>query len=282
MTTKEMSKEQKTQFVREHWAAYLDKELPADEMQVMQDIICNCDYTCEFMNSQEEFAVKLRQAIKEGCTNCPDTLSDRISSALDTCEQELCDDSEPVDNDKKASPFPWFSAVLMALAAAIVISVAVFGGIASGGGSQPASPSLEQVLTPLVANANLSVPAVSAENCKYLELSEICNKLFKGAPEMPLRLDGKHLIVSDFTQLAVEDHEVVTATYDHPNGQRFALMLLSCECLDQVMPKIVKSQEVILEGKNVMFWRRGKYMQVLIGEGDSDSLRQIAMSIQTT
>ncbi|MHC4840840.1 MAG: hypothetical protein ACYTDT_07725 [Planctomycetota bacterium] len=286
MTTQEMTTEEKTSFVRENWEAYLDKELPADKQKVMQDIICNCDYTSDFIECQSEFSEKLKLAIKEGCTNCPDTLSDRISSALDACEQDLCDDCEPVEEtaekEQKPLPFPWFPAGLMAVAAAIVVAVAIFGGFASDGGSKAARPTLEQVLTPLVASADFSVPAVTKDKCQHPELAQACKKMFKDGPDMPLFIDGQRMVVPHYTQSSVDGHDVVCAIYDHPDGQRFALMLLSCDCLDDVMPKMVKSQEVVLEGKKVMFWRRGEYVQVLVADGDDQNLRKIATSIQAT
>lgn len=283
----EMTIEEKTMFVRGHWQAYINKGLSAADQQIMQDIICNCDYTFNFMGSLEKFDDKIRQVVKEGCTDCPDTLADRISIALDSCEQELRDDSKPDassetddnSNGEKQNRFPWFPAVLMALAAALVVAVATFGGIAGSVENSP-HPSLEQVLVPLVANADFSVPMLTIDQCKYPEIDRIRKEQFRNAPEMPLMINGERCIVSGYTQAKVDGNNVLCAVYDRPNGKRFALMIMSCDCLDEVMPNIVKSQEVIMGNKNVVFWRTGEYVQVLVNKGDLGELRSLAHDIR--
>jgi hypothetical protein len=55
------------------------------------------------------------------------------------------------------------------------------------------------------------------------------------------------------------------AVYDAPDGERFGLLVFSCDCLGEKLAANMEAAELKMDGKHVLLWRDGDFFRALVG-----------------
>ena len=211
----------------------------------------------------------MKRCVNEAPAKCPESLRTRVLTALEHCEVE---DSQAEEDHRKGKllGFPWLGAVMMT-AASIMLVVALV--LLFGGGNE--APSLPEGLQPMVANMSMDVP--KADKCRYREANKAYTEHFADGPELPHKMDGMMMKVSDWSCDEVDGKYVMRAIYDAPTGERFGFVVFGCDCLNSFVSDDMKSCEVVVGDKIVLLWREGEYFRALVGKDAAALQKQMQL-----
>lgn len=264
------------QFAWERWSAFVDGELSGPDLQRMEALQRACPDTAAFLGSQASFDRAVRQSLNGQAVSLPPGLEDRIRAALDECE-----DSEPGVMHR----FPWISVGALAaasvmLAASLIIvyarpAQAETGDTGELAGAQDLEGArLQEKLAPMVAHVSFEAP--KAPTCRYRAAQQQYSEWFAGAPDLPRNFDGTQCRVSHFECPEMYGRKVMYALYDDPCGERFALIVFRCARTADLLPEFLNAAEMEISGRQVLLWREGNYVRVLVCQGQNQNLRHRA------
>jgi hypothetical protein len=256
-------------FVWRNLDAFLTGDISPEDRARIEAFLCDCPYTREYVQTEQQFAQAVRRCVTEDAVKCPEGLRERVLTALARCEI----DEEPPARERPAGRllgFPWLGAVMMTAASImlVVALVLVFGGGAEGDGMR-----LPDGLAPMVESVSMDVP--QSEKCRYGDASAEYSRYFADGPELPHRIDGKMMRVSDFSCEEVNGSRVMRAVYDTSDGMRFGLIVFNCNCLDKRLWDDLQCAEVKVHDKIVLIWREGDYFRALVGPNSEVLLRHM-------
>lgn len=243
-------------FVWRNLDAFISGELNDADRARIEAFLCECPYTKEYVETEQQFAEAVRRCVNEAPVECPEGLRDRVLLALDRCDAE--------DREIEGVPtlrFPWMGAVMMAAASIMLVVALVLLGSDS---SDPAIPDLPHGLAPMVAQISMDCP--NDGKCQYKKASEVYREHFADAPALPHEFDGSMTKVSHFKCVEWEGKRVMCAVYDAPSGERFGLLVFCRDCVRDIIPEGMHAAEVMVDGRLVVMWREGKYYRALVGE----------------
>jgi hypothetical protein len=252
-------------FVWRNLEAFLAGELNEADRKRIEAFLCECSYTREYVECEQQFVDAVKRCVNESPERCPESLRLRVLEALDRCEHEDCPPAGATD--QRVARFPWPGVALLA-AACLMLAVALvmmFGGV----GQNPGGPYTG--LLPMVTRVSMDAPV--AESCRRHLADAEYRKYFADAPALPESMDGNRVKVSSFDCFEVEGRRVMTAVYDAPDGERFALMVFSCDCLASADSEDMQALEMNVNGDLVLVWREGDLFRALIGR-DANKLRR--------
>ncbi len=266
------------QFAWERWSAFVDGELSGPEQERMEALQRTCPDTAAFLGSQASFDRAVRQSLDAEAACCPPDLQDRIKAALDKCE-----DAELGVMVR----FPWISVGALAaasvmLAASLIIVYARPAQAETGDGGELAAvdnmasegAQLQQRLAPMVAHVRFEAP--KASTCRYRAAQQQYSEWFADAPDLPRNFDGTQCRVSHFECPEMYGRKVMYALYDDPSGERFALIVFRCARTADLLPEFLNAAEMDIAGRQVLLWREGNYVRVLVCQGQNQNLRHRA------
>jgi hypothetical protein len=254
-------------FVWRNLEAYLAGDLSEADRKRIEAFLCDCEYTREYVECEKQFVDAVKRCVNEGPDRCPESLRMRVLDALDRC----CEEEDCPPAGASAGPgvarFPWPGIALLA-AACVMLAVALVMMYGSPG-SEP--PALYEDLRPMVTHVSLDAPV--AESCRRHEADAEYRKYFAEGPALPAMLDGARLKVSSFECSEIAGRRVMTAVYDAEDGERFGLMVFSCDCLGERLAASMQAAELEMDGKHVLLWREGGFFRALVGH-DVNKLRR--------
>jgi len=246
-------------FIWRNLDAFLAGELGAADHARVQAFLRECPSTREYVETEQQFIETMRRCVGETSTPCPEGLRERVLEALNRCEL--------VEQPSRLG-FPWLGAGMLA-AACLMLAVALV--IVFGADRGAARPGLSPGLNPLVQQVSLDAPV--SKTCKRRVAQEECRKYFPEAPELPNRLDGQRIKVSAWETSEVDGRPVFSVIYDAEDGERFALLVFSCDCLAAELAQDMQALELQVEGKWLVMWREGGLFRALVGS-DAHKLRR--------
>jgi hypothetical protein len=252
-------------FVWRNLEAYLAGDLSEADRKRIEAFLCDCEYTREYVECEKQFVDAVKRCVNESPERCPESLRLRVLEALDRCEQEDCPPAGATD--QRAVRFPWPGVALLA-AACVMLAVALvmmFGGV----GQDPAGPYAG--LVPLVTRVSMDAPV--AETCRRHQADAEYRKYFAEGPALPTSVDGNTVKVSSFECYEVDGRRVMTTVYDAPDGERFALLVFSCDCLANRGSENMQAFEMNVNDSLVLVWREGDLFRALVGR-DAVKLRR--------
>ncbi|MCA8937192.1 MAG: hypothetical protein KDB68_13420 [Planctomycetes bacterium] len=259
-------------FVWRNLDAFISGELNDADRARIEAFLCECPYTKEYVETEQQFAEAVRRCVNEAPVECPEGLRSRVLLALDRCDAENNEESDEESDEERAAGggapapgsvlrFPWLGAVMMAAASVMLVVALVLLGSDS---SDPAIPDLPNGLAPMVAQISMDCPKDG--KCQYNKASEVYREYFADGPTLPHELDGSMMKVSHFECVEWEGQRVMCAVYDAPDGERFGLLVFCRDCVRDVIPEGMQAAEVMVDGRMVIMWREGKYYRALVGE----------------
>jgi hypothetical protein len=139
------------------------------------------------------------------------------------------------------------------------------------GGDEEDAGGLYDGLQPLITQVSLDVP--ESQTCRHNEADAEYRKYFAEGPALPAMMDGKRLKVSGFDCSEIGGRRVMRAVYDAPDGERFGLVVFSCDCLNSKLAANMQAVEMEIDGKHVVLWREGEFFRALVGR-DAVKLRR--------
>jgi hypothetical protein len=252
-------------FVWRNLEAFLAGGLNEADRARIEAFLCECSYTREYVECEQQFVEAVKRCVNESPERCPESLRLRVLEALDRCEQEECPPAGSAG--PHVARFPWPGVALLA-AACVMLAVALvmmFGGV----GQEPSGPYAG--LVPLVTRVSMDAPV--AETCRRHQADAEYRKYFVDGPALPASLDGNKVKVSSFDCFEVDGRRVMTAVYDAPDGERFALLVFSCDCLVDRGSENMQALEMNVDGNVVLVWREGDLFRALVGR-DAVKLRR--------
>ncbi|MCB9934038.1 MAG: hypothetical protein H6841_11530 [Planctomycetes bacterium] len=268
-------------FVWRNLEAYLAGTLCEPDRKRIENFLCECPNTREYVETERQLIQLLRRCMDEPEVACPDGLRERVCAALERSETDEPDAARaantPTGSKRLVLGFPWLGAGML-VAASIMLVVAVL--LLFGRSPEPAPISLPGDLAPLVASVSMDVP--QADRCRYRDALDAYRRHFADGPALPHEIHGYKLKVSEWHCAEIDGRRVMCATYDAPDGHRFGLVVFRCNCLEKAAPKEMKAVEVELNGQLVLLWREGDYFRGLVGHDAAvlrrhmDELRQSA------
>ncbi|MCA8913170.1 MAG: hypothetical protein KDB82_15830 [Planctomycetes bacterium] len=265
-------------FVWRNLDAFLSGELSEADRARVEAFLCECPYTREYVETEQQFAEAVRRCVNEAPVACPEGLRDRILTALDRCEVGD-DDDAPAQTG--AAPdnvlrFPWLGVVMMA-AASIILLVSLFMLTTRGAGAE--NRNLQRGLEPMVAHLEMNCPR--GGKCQFVEADKTYQQYFADGPALPHELDGATMKVARYECVEWQGERVMCAVYDAPDGERFGLIVFCSDCVKGVVPNEVQAAELKVDGKTVVMWREGKYIRALVGD-DEAILHRHMMELRKT
>lgn len=252
--------------------AYLDGELNADDAARVDALLSRCERTQNLARTQHEFAEAVRRCMNETPAECPQDLRDKVLAALDQCEADGELDDEV--RARRLVGFPWVGASMLA-AACLMFAFGVFQVF--GSEASELEPGLPARLIPVVSSVQLDGP--KSERCRYRSATAEYRKHFPDGPDLPHQFGNSRCRVVDYHCGQVDGRPVMCATYDSPEGDRFAVLVFKRECLGRAAPEAVRAAEVEIGGKLVLMWHdceKAKYMHALVaGAGNQHLYRRM-------
>ena len=249
-------------FVWRNLEAFLAGELSAADRARIENFLCECPYTKEYVETERQFVDALKRCMDDAPA-CPEGLRARVLNALDRCESEDQIQTAPADPRRGIRlQFPWGGAILFA-AASIMLLIAL-GIFYVGPKTEEPALGLPDGLAPMVAQVSFDAPR--SEKCRYRAAEAEYRKYFSDGPALPHKLDGAMMLVSDWRCDELDGRRVMCAVYDSPAGERFGVMVFRCNCLEKAAPLGVQAAEVMVNGKIVLMWREGHYFRALVGD----------------
>ena len=250
-------------FVWRNLEGFLAGELNEADRKRIEAFLCECSYTREYVECEQQFVDAVKRCVNESPERCPESLRLRVLEALDRCESE----DGPADCMPRAARFPWPATMLLS-AACVMLAIALVMMFGSED-EDPAGPYAG--LMPLVTRVSLDVPV--AETCRRHQADTEYRKYFEKGPALPATMDGNTVKVSSFDCAEVDGRRVMTAVYDAPDGERFALLVFSCDCLAASAAENMQALEMNVDGNVVLVWREGDLFRALVGR-DANKLRR--------
>jgi hypothetical protein len=243
--------------------AYLAESLEPDDRAHVERLLAQDPESQRLVASERHFQDVLRRCIHEP-VECPPGLRDRIRDALDRCERE-----ESAGRNSKARLYSlsWFPAGALAAASVALAAALVFF---LAGPAEPESPDWMASLQPVLAGVSMHEP-VRDSDCLYPDAAHAYRLYFADAPELPREFGGRQHRVVHFQCDELNGRRVMCAVYLSPEGERFALMVFSPECLGKSAPAAMDAAEVRMGDKRIIMWRDGKYFRALVADGLSSA-----------
>lgn len=260
-------------FVWRNLDAFLTGELSEADRARIEAFLCECPYTKEYVETEQQFAAAVHRCVSESPVECPKGLRERILTALDRCE--LDDDVAaggalpPAGNVLR---FPWLGVVMMA-AASIMLVVAL---MLLNSPQQTSNPDadLQAGLAPMVSRLSLDCPR--GGKCLFDEADEQYRETFADAAGLPHAFDGAMMKVADFKCVKLDGRPVMCAVYDSPDGERFGFMVFCDECVEGAVPAGMQAAELVVNGHIVLMWREGAYIRALVGDNHAALQRHMS------
>lgn len=206
--------------------------------------------------------------MNETPAECPKDLRNKVLAALDQCEADGA--AEDRLHSRRLLRFPWAGASLLA-AACVMFAFGVFQ--LTGSNDPEPEPGLPARLIPVVSSVKLDGP--KSDRCRYRSASAEYRKHFPDGPELPRQFGASRCRVVEYHCSEVDGRPVMCATFDSPEGDRFAMLVFRRECLGRAAPEAVRAAEVEINGKLVLVWHgcdKSKYMHALVAAAGNEHL----------